>query len=422
MRIIRSGARRRPVAGGSRATTLGGMSDEHSEHRTAGTSGHSGHDSRHFETLAIHAGQPADATTGAVVTPIYQVSTYKQDGVGGLRGGYEYSRSANPTRTALEENLAALEGGRRGLAFASGLAAEDCLLRTLLVPGDHVVIPNDAYGGTFRLFAKVVERWGVQWSVADTSDVQAVRDAVRPETKLIWVETPSNPLLGITDIAALAGVARQAGVRLVVDNTFASPYLQQPLALGADIVVHSLTKYMGGHSDVVGGALVTSDAELGEQLAYHQNAMGAVAGPFDAWLVMRGVKTLAVRMDRHCANAGRIAEMLAAHPKVTQVYYPGLESHPGHEVAAKQMKAFGGMVSFRVSGGEEAAVRVCDRARLFTLGESLGGVESLIEHPGRMTHASVAGSALEVPADLVRLSVGIEAVDDLLADLAQALA
>ncbi|MCL2553511.1 MAG: cystathionine gamma-synthase [Actinomycetia bacterium] len=394
------------------------MSDEHSEHRTAG---HTGHESEHFETLAIHAGQPADATTGAVVTPIYQVSTYKQDGVGGLRGGYEYSRSANPTRTALEQNLAALEGGRRGLAFASGLAAEDCLLRTLLVPGDHVVIPNDAYGGTFRLFAKVVERWGVQWSVADTSDVQAVRDAVRPQTKLIWVETPSNPLLGITDIAALAGVARQAGVRLVVDNTFASPYLQQPLALGADVVVHSLTKYMGGHSDVVGGALVTSDAELGEQLAYHQNAMGAVAGPFDAWLVMRGVKTLAVRMDRHCANAGRIAEMLAAHPKVTQVYYPGLETHPGHEVAAKQMKAFGGMVSFRVAGGEEAAVRVCDRARLFTLGESLGGVESLIEHPGRMTHASVAGSALEVPADLVRLSVGIEAVDDLLADLTQAL-
>ncbi|MBY8877164.1 cystathionine gamma-synthase [Actinacidiphila acidipaludis] len=397
------------------------MSDEHSEHRTAGASGHSGHDSRHFETLAIHAGQPADATTGAVVTPIYQVSTYKQDGVGGLRGGYEYSRSANPTRTALEENLAALEGGRRGLAFASGLAAEDCLLRTLLAPGDHVVIPNDAYGGTFRLFAKVVERWGVRWSVADTSDVQAVRDAVRPETRLIWVETPSNPLLGITDIAALADVARQAGVRLVVDNTFASPYLQQPLALGADIVVHSLTKYMGGHSDVVGGALVTSDAELGEQLAYHQNAMGAVAGPFDAWLVMRGVKTLAVRMDRHCANAGRVAEMLSAHPKVTQVYYPGLETHPGHEVAAKQMKAFGGMVSFRVAGGEEAAVRVCDRARLFTLGESLGGVESLIEHPGRMTHASVAGSALEVPADLVRLSVGIEAVDDLLADLTQAL-
>jgi cystathionine gamma-synthase len=377
---------------------------------------------QHFETLAIHAGQPADAQTGAVVTPIYQVSTYKQDGVGGLRGGYEYSRSANPTRTALEQNLAALEGGTRGLAFASGLAAEDCLLRTVLAPGDHVVIPDDAYGGTFRLFAKVVERWGVAWSVADTSDVQAVRDAVRPETKLIWVETPSNPLLGITDIAALAGVARQAGVRLVVDNTFASPYLQQPLALGADVVVHSTTKYMGGHSDVVGGALVTSDGALGEELAYHQNAMGAVAGPFDAWLVMRGIKTLAVRMDRHSANATRVAHLLSAHPKVTQVYYPGLPEHPGHEVAAKQMRAFGGMVSFRVDGGEDAAVAVCDRTKLFTLGESLGGVESLIEHPGRMTHASVAGSALEVPADLVRLSVGIEAVDDLLADLSQALA
>jgi cystathionine gamma-synthase len=387
------------------------MSDQHSEH----------HPSEHFETLAIHAGQPADAGTGAVVTPIYQVSTYKQDGVGGLRGGYEYSRSANPTRSALERNLAALEGGRRGLAFASGLAAEDCLLRTVLAPGDHVVIPNDAYGGTFRLFAKVVERWGVSWSVADTSDPQAVRDALRPATRLIWVETPSNPLLGISDITALAAVARQAGVRLVVDNTFASPYLQQPLALGADVVVHSTTKYMGGHSDVVGGALVTSDAALGEELAYHQNAMGAVAGPFDAWLVSRGIKTLAVRMDRHCANAERVAGMLAAHPRVTQVYYPGLPGHAGHEVAAKQMKAFGGMVSFRVEGGEEAAVAVCDRARLFTLGESLGGVESLIEHPGRMTHASVSGSELEVPADLVRLSVGIEAVDDLLADLKQAL-
>lgn len=391
------------------------MSDKHREHHS------SEHHSEHFETLAIHAGQPADAQTGAVVTPIYQVSTYKQDGVGGLRGGYEYSRSANPTRTALERNLAALEGGRRGLAFASGLAAEDCLLRTVLAPGDHVVIPNDAYGGTFRLFAKVVERWGVTWSVADTSDPAAVRDAVRPETKLIWVETPSNPLLGISDITALAGVARQAGVRLVVDNTFASPYLQQPLALGADVVVHSTTKYMGGHSDVIGGALITADAELGEELAYHQNAMGAVSGPFDAWLVMRGLKTLAVRMDRHCANAERVVAMLSAHPRVAEVYYPGLPEHPGHEVAAKQMKAFGGMVSFRVEGGEEAAVEVCDRARLFTLGESLGGVESLIEHPGRMTHASVAGSELEVPGDLIRLSVGIEAADDLLADLTRAL-
>ncbi|MFD8639163.1 cystathionine gamma-synthase [Streptomyces zaomyceticus] len=379
------------------------------------------HSHQNFETRAIHAGNTADPLTGAVVPPIYQVSTYKQDGVGGLRGGYEYSRSANPTRTALEENLAALEGGRRGLAFASGLAAEDCLLRTLLSPGDHVVIPNDAYGGTFRLFAKVVQRWGVDFSVANTSDIAEVRAAVNDRTKLIWVETPSNPLLGITDIEAIAGVARHAGVKLVVDNTFASPYLQQPLALGADVVVHSLTKYMGGHSDVVGGALVTADEALGEELAYHQNAMGAVAGPFDSWIVLRGIKTLAVRMDRHSENAEKIVEMLTQHPKVTQVLYPGLPEHPGHEIAAKQMRSFGGMISFRVQGGEEAAVEVCNRAQLFTLGESLGGVESLIEHPGRMTHASVAGSALEVPADLVRLSVGIENVDDLLADLRQAL-
>ncbi|MGW8767018.1 cystathionine gamma-synthase [Streptomyces sp. NPDC055815] len=379
------------------------------------------HSHQSFETRAIHAGNTADPLTGAVVPPIYQVSTYKQDGVGGLRGGYEYSRSANPTRTALEENLAALEGGRRGLAFASGLAAEDCLLRTLLVPGDHVVIPNDAYGGTFRLFAKVVQRWGVDFSVANTSDIDSVRAAVNERTKLIWVETPSNPLLGITDIEAVAGVARQAGVKLVVDNTFASPYLQQPLALGADVVVHSLTKYMGGHSDVVGGALVTADEALGEELAYHQNAMGAVAGPFDSWIVLRGIKTLAVRMDRHSENAEKIAEMLTQHPKVTQVLYPGLPEHPGHEIAAKQMRSFGGMISFRVQGGEDAAVEVCNRAQLFTLGESLGGVESLIEHPGRMTHASVAGSALEVPADLVRISVGIENVEDLLADLRQAL-
>ncbi|MBB0246356.1 cystathionine gamma-synthase [Streptomyces alkaliphilus] len=377
--------------------------------------------SPHFETLAIHAGQEPDPLTGAVVPPIHQVSTFKQDGVGGLRGGYEYSRSANPTRTALEENLAALEGGSRGLAFASGLAAEDCLLRTVLAPGDHLVIPNDAYGGTFRLISKVVERWGVEWSVVDTSDVEAVRAAMRPRTRAVWVETPSNPLLGITDIAAVAEITREAGARLVVDNTFASPYLQQPLALGADVVVHSTTKYLGGHSDVVGGALVTSDAGLGEELAFHQNAMGAVAGPFDSWLVLRGIKTLAVRMDRHNANAARVVEMLRSHPSVHAVLYPGSESHPGHEVAAKQMSGFGGMVSFRVTGGEEAAVAVCERARVFTLGESLGGVESLIEHPGRMTHASAAGSALEVPADLVRLSVGIEAIDDLLEDLTRAL-
>ncbi|MFI6443314.1 cystathionine gamma-synthase [Kitasatospora sp. NPDC050543] len=374
-----------------------------------------------FETLAIHAGQEADPQTGAVVTPIYQVSTYKQDGVGGLRNGYEYSRSANPTRTALEECLAALEGGSRGLAFASGLAAEDTLLRTVLKPGDHIVIPNDAYGGTFRLFAKVLTRWGVEFSVANTQDLSTVRDALRPNTRAVWVETPSNPLLGITDLAALAEIAHGAGALLMVDNTFASPYLQQPISLGADVVVHSTTKYMGGHSDVVGGALVAAEAGLGEEIAYHQNAMGAVSGPFDAWLVMRGIKTLGVRMDRHSSNAEKIAELLTAHPKVSQVLYPGLPEHPGHDIAAKQMKAFGGMVSFRVAGGEQAAVDVCNRAKLFTLGESLGGVESLIEHPGRMTHASVAGSALEVPADLVRVSVGIESIDDLLADLQQAL-
>ena len=375
-----------------------------------------------FSSLAIHAGQEPDPLTGAVVPPIYQVSTYKQDGVGGLRNGYEYSRSGNPTRSALEECLAAIEGGVRGLAFASGLAAEDALLRAVCVPGDHVVIPNDAYGGTYRLFAKVYERWGVQWSAADLSDLGSVRAAVQAgRTRVIWVETPSNPLLGISDIAGLAGIARESGALLVVDNTFATPYLQQPLALGADVVVHSTTKYIGGHSDVVGGALVTADAELGERLAYHQNALGAVAGPFDAWLTLRGIKTLSVRMDRHCSNAAAVAELLVGHPKVRSVLYPGLPEHAGHDIAVKQMRGFGGMVSFRHADGEAAAVEFCGRTELFTLGESLGGVESLIEHPGRMTHMSVAGSPLEVPADLVRLSVGIEDRADLLADLARAL-
>ena len=374
-----------------------------------------------FETLAIHAGQEPDPTTGAVVPPIYATSTYAQDGVGGLRGGYEYSRSANPTRTALEECLAALEGASRGFAFASGMAAEDTLLRTVLAPGDHIIIPDDAYGGTFRLVSNVMERWGVAWTAAAVTDPTAVQAAVRPETKLFWVETPTNPLLGIADIAALAVIAHEAGALLVVDNTFATPYLQQPLALGADIVVHSTTKYCGGHSDVVGGALVVQDAELAERVAFHHNALGAVAGPFDAWLVLRGLKTLAVRMDRHCDNAERVVGLLSGHPRVTEVLYPGLTSHSGHEVAAKQMRRFGGMISFRVDGGEDAALRVCNRAQLFTLGESLGGVESLIEHPGRMTHASAAGSALEVPSDLVRLSVGIESADDLLADLRHAL-
>ena len=376
-----------------------------------------------FETLAIHAGQDPDTATGAVVVPIHATSTYRQDGVGGLRGGYEYSRSANPTRSALEECLAALEAGSRGLAFASGLAAEDCLLRAVCRPGDHVVIPNDAYGGTFRLFARVLERWGLSWTAVPLEDIDAVRAAVRPgETKAVWCESPTNPLLGVADIAALAALAHEAGALLAVDNTFASAYLQQPLTLGADVVVHSTTKYMGGHSDVVGGALVVADTELGDELAYHQNAMGGVPGPFDSWLVMRGLKTLAVRMERHCDNAERVVELLRSHDAVSQVLYPGLADHPGHEVAAKQMRRFGGMVSFRMRGGESAAVDVCNRARLFILAESLGGVESLIEHPGRMTHASAAGSPLEVPGDLVRLSVGIETVDDLLADLTQALA
>ncbi len=375
-----------------------------------------------FETLAIHAGQDPEPRTGAVVTPIFQTSTYAQDAVGAPRLGYEYSRTTNPTRDALQECLAASESGRRALTFASGLAAEDVLLRTVCKPGDHVVIPDDAYGGTFRLFAKVAERWGLSWTAASVHNPDSVRAAIRPETRIIWVETPTNPLLGIADIAALAGVAHESGALLVVDNTFASPYLQQPITLGADVVVHSTTKYVGGHSDVVGGALIVNDDELGASLAYHQNAMGAINGPFDAWLTLRGIKTLGVRMDRHCDNAERIATYLVHHPKVASVLYPGLPEHPGHEVAAKQMKRFGGMVSFRAVGGESAAIEICNRAKLFVLGESLGGVESLIEHPGRMTHASAAGSPLEVPADLVRLSVGIETVDDLLADLEQALA
>jgi cystathionine gamma-synthase len=358
-----------------------------------------------------------------VVPPIYQVSTYKQDGVGGLRDGYEYSRTANPTRHALEECLAALEGGRRALAFASGMAAEDCLLRAVCTPGDHVVIPDDAYGGTFRLMARVLAEWGVSYRPVRISDIAAVADALaeRP-ARVLWAETPTNPLLSIADISALADVAHQAGALLVVDNTFASPYLQQPLTLGADAVVHSTTKYLGGHSDVVGGAVVVADQALGERLAFLQNTTGAVAGPFDAWLTLRGVKTLAVRMDQHSRNAARVADMLTSHPAVTDVRYPGLPSHPGHEVAAKQMRDFGGMVSFRVRGGESAAVAACGRTRLFTLGESLGGVESLVEHPGRMTHASAAGSPLEVPDDLIRLSVGIETGADLVEDLRQALA
>jgi cystathionine gamma-synthase len=374
-----------------------------------------------FDTLAIHAGQEPDPRTGAVVPPIFQTSTYAQDAVGEPRLGYEYSRSANPTRDALQECLAALEGGRRAQAYASGLAAEDTLLRAICQPGDHVVIPDDAYGGTYRLFAKVAQRWGLSWTAAPVSDLDAVRAAMTPQTKVIWAETPTNPLLGIADMAGLAALAHAQQAILVVDNTFASPYLQQPIAHGADVVVHSTTKYVGGHSDVVGGALVFADDGLAEQVGFHQNAMGAVNGPFDAWLTMRGIKTLGVRMDRHCDNAERIVEYLVHHKAISQVFYPGLPEHPGHETAAKQMRRFGGMVSFRATGGEAHAVEICNRAKLFVLAESLGGVESLIEHPGRMTHASAAGSPLEVPSDLVRLSVGIETVDDLLADLEHAL-
>jgi len=375
-----------------------------------------------FETLAIHAGQEPDPLTGAVVPPIYQVSTFAQDGVGGLRGGYEYSRSANPTRTALAQCLAALEEGAAALAFASGMEAEDCLLRTLCSPGDRVLIPDDSYGGTYRLFAQVLASWGVDYEVVPISDVAAVRERLAAgPTRCVWAETPTNPLLNIADIRGLAQAAHEAGAMLVVDNTFASPYLQQPLTLGADAVVHSTTKYLGGHSDVIGGAAVFADAELAERVAFTQNATGSVAGPFDAWLTLRGIKTLAARMDRHCRNAMRIAQMLAEHPAVAEVFYPGLPSHPGHKIAQEQMRAFGGMVSFRLLAGEQAAVRTCGQTRVFTLAESLGGVESLIEYPARMTHASVADSPLAVPRDLVRLSVGIEDCDDLIHDLRQAL-
>ncbi|MGH3566708.1 MAG: cystathionine gamma-synthase [Pseudonocardia sp.] len=376
---------------------------------------------RGFSTNAIHAGQEPDPTTGSVIVPIHATSTFAQDGVGGTRGGYEYSRSANPTRTALQECLAALEGGRHGIAFGSGMGATDVLLRVLLRPGDHVILPHDAYGGTFRLVDKVLVAWGVEYTPVDLADLDALRAALRPATRVIWCETPTNPLLGIADIAAVAGVAGSVNARLVVDNTFASPYLQNPLALGADVVLHSTTKYVGGHSDVVGGALVTSDGELAERLAFLQNAVGSVPGPFDAWLTLRGAKTLAVRMERHSDNAERIVEVLTHHRAVERVLYPGLPGHPGHEVAAKQMRRFGGMVSFLVAGGRKAAMRVCGATELFTLAESLGGVESLIEHPGAMTHASVAGSALEVPDSLVRLSVGIEDVADLVEDLQTAL-
>ena len=372
-----------------------------------------------FETRAIHAGQAPDETTGAVVTPIYQTSTYAQDEVG-VHRGYEYSRTANPTRTALERCLASLEGASSGYAFASGMAAEDAVLR--LLPADsHVVIPDDAYGGTYRLVSQVFGPAGLQYSVADLTDSASIARAWRPSTRLVWVESPTNPLLGIVDIAAVARIAHDRGARCVVDNTFATPYLQQPLALGADVVVHSTTKYLGGHSDVIGGFVAVNDVNLGTHIAYLQNAVGAVPGPFDCFLVLRGLKTLAVRMERHCANAVAVVEMLERHPAVAAVRYPGLPTHPGHEIAARQMRAFGGMVAFTLAAGEEAALKLVGRTRLFTLAESLGAVESLIEHPARMTHASVAGSDLAVDDALVRLSVGLETAEDLVDDLRQAL-
>jgi cystathionine gamma-synthase len=382
--------------------------------------------SEHFDTAgpatkAIHAGYRPDALTGAVNAPIYASSTFAQDGVGKLRGGFEYARTGNPTRAALETVLAAVEDGRFGRAFASGMAACDCALRAVLRPGDHVVIPDDAYGGTFRLIDKVFTGWGVQYTPAALSDLDAVRAALRPHTRLIWVETPTNPLLSIADIAAIAELGAQAHAKVLVDNTFASPALQQPLTLGADIVLHSTTKYIGGHSDVVGGALITNDEELDAAFAFLQNGAGAVPGPFDAYLTMRGLKTLVLRMQRHSENAAAIAEFLAGHTSVSAVLYPGLPTHPGHQIAARQMRGFGGMVSVRMRGGRPAAEALCANTCVFILAESLGGVESLIEHPAAMTHASTAGTQLEVPDDLVRLSVGIEDIADLIADLEQAL-
>jgi cystathionine gamma-synthase len=372
-----------------------------------------------FETRAIHAGQDPDPATGAVVPPITLSSTFAQAAVGEHRG-FEYARTGNPTRRAYEECLASLEGAARGFAFASGMAAEDAVLR-LLAPGERVLLPNDAYGGTFRLVAHVLGPAGLEYAVLDHADLDLCAREWPDDTTVVWIETPTNPALSIVDIAGLASLAHDRGARVVVDNTFATPYLQQPLALGADVVVHSATKYLGGHSDVIGGFAATDDPEIADRLAYLQNAVGAVPSPFDCYLVLRGMKTLAVRMERHCANAHAVATMLHSHPAVARVLYPGLQDHPGHDVAARQMRDFGGMVSFVAAGGEEAALAIVAATRLFTLAESLGGVESLIEHPARMTHASVEGSELAVDPALVRLSVGIETTEDLVADLHHAL-
>jgi cystathionine gamma-synthase len=375
-----------------------------------------------FNTVAIHAGQEFDPTTGAVIPPVYMTSTFVQDGIGGFRSGYEYSRGGNPTRTSLETLLAAIEGGEHALSFASGLAAEDTILRAILSPGDHIVLGNDVYGGTHRLIERVHGPWGVRNTTVEMSDLAAVERAILPgETKILWVETPSNPLMKISDIAALVAIGHRHGVIVIVDNTFASPALQNPLAFGADVVVHSTTKYLGGHSDVLGGALVINDHDLAEKARFLQFAAGPVSAPLDAWLTVRGIKTLAVRMDRHCSNAQAIAEYLESHPAIEKVYYPGLPSHPGHDLAARQMKGFGGMLSIAFKDGNAAARLFAESMHLFQLAESLGGVESLVCYPSEMTHASVRGTKLEVPANIVRLSVGIEDVADLIADLEQAL-
>lgn len=377
---------------------------------------------RAFATRAIHAGQAPDPTTGAIIPPIYQSSTHVQDGIGGFRGGYEYNRAGNPTRSSLETQLAALEGGTRALSFASGLAAEDALLRGILKPGDHVVLGNDVYGGTYRLLTRVLAPWGIETTTIELGDLDALRAAIRPNTRVVWLETPSNPLLKIVDIAAIAEVAHSADATVVVDNTFASPALQQPLSLGADVVVHSTTKYLGGHSDVLGGAVIFGDESLIEPVAFQQFAVGAVSAPLDAWLTTRGIKTLAVRVRQHSENAQAIAEWAEGRPEFETVFYPGLPSHPGHEIAARQMSGFGGMLSLALSAGPDAARTFAESTELFQLAESLGGVESLIGYPPEMTHASVRGTALAVPENVVRLSVGIEDVNDLIADLEQALA
>ncbi|WP_406249259.1 cystathionine gamma-synthase [Microbacterium sp. M] len=375
-----------------------------------------------FATRAIHAGQAPDPQTGAIIPPIYQASTHVQDGIGGFRGGYEYNRAGNPTRSALETQLAALEGGSAALSFASGLAAEDALLRGILKPGDHVVLGNDVYGGTYRLLTTVLAPWGIDTTIVALEDAAAIRAALRPETRIIWVETPSNPLLKIVDIAAIVEIAHAAGAIVVVDNTFASPALQQPLALGADLVVHSTTKYLGGHSDVLGGAVVFGDDRFYESVKFQQFAVGAVSAPLDAWLTTRGIKTLAVRVRQHSENAQAIAEWAAEHQEFETVFYPGIASHPGHDIAARQMSGFGGMLSLALTAGPEAARAFAESTTVFQLAESLGGVESLIGYPPDMTHASVRGTALAVPENVVRLSVGIEDVRDLIADLEQGLA